>query len=370
MKKLNLKKENIMKSLSRNIAAIVFGIILLIPSTSLYAGNKDRSGQAGATELLINPWARSSGWGGANTASVRGLEATFVNVAGLSRSFGTQVQFNYTNYLQGTGIGIMAFGVAQQLGQTGGALGVSIQSMSFGEIQITTVENPDEGGIGTFKPNYLTIGLSYAKAFSNSIYGGLTVKVISESISNVAATAVALDAGIQYITGEKENIKLGITLKNVGSNLKFSGDGLTNRVTVNGQEELFSMNFRSAGFELPTTLQIGVGYDFIFQRNSYLALAANFNSMAFGRDYLGFGIEGSFRNIVILRAGYNFEGGIYDAYDDTHGNKTTINLGFSCGATVQAPLNKEKGSFISVDYSYRMVELFKGIHSFGAIFNL
>ena len=27
-----------------------------------YAGNEDRIGQAGSTELLINPFARSSGW--------------------------------------------------------------------------------------------------------------------------------------------------------------------------------------------------------------------------------------------------------------------------------------------------------------------
>lgn len=368
MKKLNLKKEKVMKNLYRNIVAIAIGIILMIPATNVYAGNQDRSGQAAASELLINPWARSSGWGGINTASVRGLEATFVNVAGLAHTIGTQVQFNYTNYLQGSGIGIMAFGVAQQLGESGSALGISITNMSFGEIMITTVENPDEGGIGTFKPSYLTIGLSYSKAFSNSIYGGITVKIISESIADASASAVALDAGIQYITGDKENIKLGIALKNVGSNLKFSGDGLTDRITVDGQEDLFSMNFRTNGFDLPTTLQIGAGYDFIFERASYLSLAANFNSMAFGRDYFGLGIEGCFRDIIFLRAGYNYEGGIFDSYDN--GNKTTINKGFSFGGTVKAPFNKEKSKYISIDYSYRAVELLKGIHTFGAVLNL
>jgi len=48
----------------------IYGILLAIflvglvsfPSQYAAAGNKDRSGQAGASELLINPWARSSGW--------------------------------------------------------------------------------------------------------------------------------------------------------------------------------------------------------------------------------------------------------------------------------------------------------------------
>ena len=36
------------------------------------------------------------------------------------------------------------------------------------------------------------------QSFSNSIYGGVSVKMISEQISNVGASGVALDAGIQY----------------------------------------------------------------------------------------------------------------------------------------------------------------------------
>ena len=41
-------------------------IVLLIAflTFDLSAGNKDRVGQAGATELLILPWARSAGWRG------------------------------------------------------------------------------------------------------------------------------------------------------------------------------------------------------------------------------------------------------------------------------------------------------------------
>ena len=78
---------------------------------------------------------------------------------------------------------ISSFGFAQKVGESG-VLGLSIMSMDFGEIEITTVDLPD-GGIGTYSPKFMNIALSYAKVFSNSIYGGMTIKMISEQISNV-----------------------------------------------------------------------------------------------------------------------------------------------------------------------------------------
>ena len=48
----------------------------------MFAGNEDRVGEAGAYELLINPFPRSAGWGLANMSQVSGFEAIFLNPAG------------------------------------------------------------------------------------------------------------------------------------------------------------------------------------------------------------------------------------------------------------------------------------------------
>ena len=48
--------------------------MVLVSTESVWAGNDKRRGTAGATELLINPWARSTGWGSAGVANVRGLD--------------------------------------------------------------------------------------------------------------------------------------------------------------------------------------------------------------------------------------------------------------------------------------------------------
>ena len=71
----------------RNSFKLICSAFILISFASLesgFAGNPDRKGQAGASELLINPWARSSGFGNANASSVKGLEASYLNIAGTS----------------------------------------------------------------------------------------------------------------------------------------------------------------------------------------------------------------------------------------------------------------------------------------------
>jgi len=68
----------------------------LLASLSAFAGNPVRSGSAGASELLVNPWARTAGWGEGNTANVRGFEGLYGNVAGIARIDGMQVGFANT----------------------------------------------------------------------------------------------------------------------------------------------------------------------------------------------------------------------------------------------------------------------------------
>ena len=191
------------------------------------AGNPDRAGQAGASELLINPWANSAGFHSLNTANIRGLASMRANVGGMAFIESTEIVFARTNWLQGTGIAINTFGVAQHVGESG-VLGIEVMAMNFGDIEITTTDLP-EGGIGVFRPQFVNLAVGYSKAFSNSIYGGIVMRGISEAISDVIAVGLAFDAGIQYVTGVDENVKFGISLRNVGTPMRYGGDGLSFR---------------------------------------------------------------------------------------------------------------------------------------------
>ncbi len=154
-----------MKSFYKFLVVMLTVAFLLPSGFSVFAGNKDRSGQAGASELLINPWPRSSGWGSVNMAKVKGVEAMWGNIAGAAFTQGTQIQFSYTDWLRGTGTSVIAFGLSQKIGDAG-ALGIQVVSMNFGEIEITTTDSPD-GGVGVYNPTLMNIALTYSKAFSN-----------------------------------------------------------------------------------------------------------------------------------------------------------------------------------------------------------
>jgi len=354
-----------MKNIYKYLIAVAITGLFIVPEQSVKAGNKDRSGQAGVYELLINPWASSSGWGGVNVANVRGLEGVYGNVAGIAYTKSTELIFSHTQWLKGSDVNVIAFGFTQRVSESG-VLGVAITSFSAGDVMITTTSLP-EGGIGTYSPSLMNVALSYAKSFSNSITGGLTLRMISESISDMSANGVGLDAGIQYVTGDKENIKFGITLKNIGPRLSFSGDGLTNSAWLTDEDVLFSVSQRESDFDLPTTLSIGAAYDFLFERSRF-TLAGCFQSNSFNNDQFRIGGEYSFRNYVVLRAAYSYEDGQTKDIDSSE--RYTLDNGFSGGLSIQVPMNKEKGSIFAVDYSYRSTVSFDGTHSIGVRISL
>lgn len=352
-----------MKKIYSLLIPVVLITLSIITSKEVLAGNEDRAGQAGASELLINPWARSSGWGGVNTANGRGLDGSFTNIASLAFTDKTEIVFSQTQWLKGSDINISTFGFSQKVGETG-VLGMSVTAMSFGDMLIRTTEQP-EGGIGTFSPSFINIALSYAKMFSNSIYGGISLKIISESIADAGTQGVAIDAGIQYVTGPTDNIKFGISMKNVGPTLKFTGDGYSFAGTHNGSFMSHTIEERGAEFELPSLINIGAAYDFNFNEDHRLTFAGSFASNSFTNDQYAIGAEYGFMQYLMLRGGFVYEDGIFEK-----STRKTALTGVSAGFSIQAPLNKEKGSTFSIDYSYRSTDPFQGSHTIGARINL
>ena len=122
-----------MKLKLNHIYAVALSLVLGGVSNDAFAGNPERQGQAGAAQLTINGWSRSSGMGWANGGSVMGVEAMFMNVAGLDRMINrTELVFSRTEWLVGSGIGINNVGFAQKLGEDDDAGTLGVQIMQFG----------------------------------------------------------------------------------------------------------------------------------------------------------------------------------------------------------------------------------------------
>ncbi len=337
--------------------ASILSLGLIAPA---FGGNPQRAGSAGATELLLNPWARSSGWGGANSSSITGVEAQFLNIAGTAFTDGTELVFSYTNWFAEADIGINAFGFSQKVGEDG-AISLAIMSMSFGDIEITTAQQPD-GGIGKYSPQFLNIGIGYAKRFTENIYGGVNVKLISETLPDLTATGMCFDAGVQYVTGAERQVKFGIAIKNVGPTMAFSGDGLAFRLTVNNQNGSYpyTAEQRAQGFELPSLMNIGASYDFNMT-DMRVTLAGNFTSNSFTKDQFTLGAEWALKEMLFVRAGYAYEDGI-----TSNAESTTILSGFTGGASFEVPLSQSNDdSKFSIDYAFHHSTI-GGINSIGA----
>ncbi len=342
--------------MKRKLTGAFWATCLIGLTFSANAGNKDRTGQSGAAEMLINPWAQSTGVFAINTASVFGVEAMKSNVAGLALDSASEIGFSHGTYLTGTSIAINNFAFAQKLGDVG-VLGLNIMSMGFGDIPATDYYNPE--GYGTFSPQFLNFELAYAKRFSTHISAGFAATFVTEQISNVGASGAAFEGGVQYVTGKRDNFHFGVTLRNIGTNMRFTGTGFAVNGDATQSTPSFSVTtqYPSEKFEMPTYLNIGSSYDFYLDEHHLssadakpkhkLSAMLDFQSNSFNNDLIGVGAEYSFMNMLFLRAAYRYENGIGDP-----STSTTLYVGFAAGATIQKKLG-ENGPMLSLDYSYR-----------------
>lgn len=339
-------------------------ICCLLGSLAVFAGNPDRQGESGAVQLLMNPWAPSAGLHSLGTSMVTGVEAMRLNPAGVARFDGTQVRLGYANYLQGTDISMQAIGVSSKAGKNG-SLGFSVMSLDFGDVAITTTDQPDGTG-ALLNLSFINVGLTYSHRFENKVSVGVTLRGVSEASSDVSSFGFAIDAGVHYVTGEKDKFKFGLSLRNVGSRMTYGGQALaTEAPNPDGRTDYnLTLQQRAAGFEMPSVLNIGASYDLLTAiEQQRVTVVANFTANSFSRDELGAGLEYAFREQFIARVGYRSN------FSDTEGEDPLYD-GISAGASVIVPLRKAKDRRVSVDYAYRSSRIYNGTHNVGLSLSL
>ena len=327
------------------------------------AGNPDRRGEAGFAQLLLVPYANSAGLSAMNTSFVSGVESFGVNPAGLAAVSNLEIGVHQGQYLVGTDISLNAFGLITKL-KNGGALGVSLNNVDMGDIVRTTTDQP-EGTGNTFSPSLFNLNIGYAKSWDEKIYVGVNFKVASERVEDMSLSTFALDAGVQYKSGENDRFRFGVALRNIGAPATFKGEGLIFISTVDYEGGTFTQTTaqRSSRVELQSALKIGTSYDVITGVNT-LRILANFTSNAFSRDQIGGGVEYHLKDIFVLRGGYQYE---LDQID----SELPIYTGVSAGATFNFKLGKAADAAkVGLGYAYRMTNKFNGTHNVGMTMNL
>ena len=278
-------------------------LIVIIAASVLEAGSKRRRGTAGAQELMIPVSAQSSALAGAYIAGLSGIAAAESNIAGVAAIKGTG-EAMFTSLTWFGGVNLSYLGAAGKFGERN-IFGMTIKSVDFGDIPVTTAIAPDGTG-EYYSPSFINLGFLYARAMTDRIYFGTSVKFISESIISTSARGFVMDAGVQYRTSTN-GLQLGVTLRNLGLNMLFTGSNLDEYHQPSGTEpgtpnEPMSINLQS--FEMPTVLELGIAYGPINLGPGDLKLAASFLNNIFSFDEYRVGAELNLFKILALRGGF------------------------------------------------------------------
>lgn len=312
------------------------------------AQTKENGGTAGATYLLVPGTARSASLGTTLTSglpTLNGVEALYENPAGLVSNMGTSVLVSRMNYA--VDIGVNTFGVAQRIGSNQVALTVNV--WDYGDIALQTDASPEKTEL-TWSASAIVAGLSYARQFTDRIAAGVTFKALSERIDDVNAGGIAFDAGMNYTVGES-GLRFGVSLKNLGPQMTYAGDGLSREIRLPEQRPGSTSNvvqIEAAGFELPSLLNFGVSYTRPLGAGASATFLGNFRSNSLDQDLYAGGVELGLREILYVRGSYEWQ--------------PDMDLTMFDGWNMGAGLNLEvSGTRLMVDYAYRPTNFFGSI---------
>ena len=336
------------------IFRVTIAALLLIgaATSTAPAGAGNRTGTSGASELLIPVGTRDIGMGGSTAATSTGIDALFWNpaaVALMSNSVGLYV--SHMNYIADIGVD---YGAVAANFEGFGVLSFSLKSLSVGDIPVTTTANPDGTG-QTFSPQFFTAGLSYSRRLSDRIAVGLTGNLITERLGEVSASGFGFNIGVQYNNlASIEGLSIGVVVKNIGPQMTFTGAGLLNEASVAGQNrppQFYAI--QAASFELPSSIEFGLGYKRTFTGDNSVLLSTGFQSNNFSDDEYKLGLEYAYEDLFFLRGGYDLA------------QTESSDLAYIYGPTFGAGIHTALGSMdITFDYAYRSVKVFSANNVF------
>ena len=329
------------------IRALLCIFLFLLSPTILDAAGRQRSGTAAAPELLIPVGARALALGGATLATTSGIESLYWNPAGLVRTrTRADMLFSTTSYLADIRVNYAAVSSSfQDLG----ALALSLKTLSFGDIPITTEKAPDGTG-AFFAPTFFTLAATYARSLTDRIAVGGTAHYIVERIERIAATGLSFDMGLQYADlGDVSGLHLGVALKHIGSRMQFDGPALLRSGQLEGlRRPGATYKVASSAADLPSIFEIGLAYRRPRDSKGLLELAAVFRHRNFARDQWKVGAEYSYNPFFKLRGGFDYVAAAGDDY--------LFGTSFGFGLQLRRDMH--------VDYAYTTVDFFDGLNTF------
>jgi len=282
---------------------IFVAVIALSSGSAAFAAGKE--GTSGAKFLNVGVGARAAAMADAYDPIASGPEAIFWNAAGLVTVENQGFSVSDNEWIAETRM--IGASYARRFGF--GTVGVMVTSMMYGDMDVTTIEEPNGTG-ETFSAMDMAAGVGMARRLTDRFTVGGTVKFVRCAFSGIdgvdPAMGVAFDVGTQYMTGFR-TLRMAIALQNLGPELQYGG---TYEELQRNREEYQLEEFDS--FSLPVVVRLGVAYDPI----ESMTLCINASHPNDADETIDFGGEWWPLEMVAIRGGYKLN---YDAAEYTGG---------------------------------------------------
>ena len=308
---------------------LIFSLLLL---GALAAGSQvraqDKVGTTAASFLGIGAGGRGMAMGNTQTALAGGPTALFYNPAAITALQTHAAEFSTTAWLVDSQLSYLGFVLD---GGGAGHLGLSLYALSYGEIDVRTVDLP-EGTGERFTPTSLAVGVSYARAFTDRFSVGGTVKYVRETIWNSSAQGAAIDLGVRYTTPFR-GLQIGMAMTNFGTDMQMNGRDLRRAIDVDPNVE--GNNPRNAGqlstdaWAMPLAFRVGVAMDVLQFGDQRLTVGVDALAPADNAQSANVGAEYGFRDLFYVRGGYRQA---FASYGDDQGWAAGAGLHYGLGA--------------------------------------
>jgi len=333
----------------------VFVLILFL----FVAGNSAELTKVGATSanfLQLALGARASALGGAYVAIAEGPYAIYWNPAGISHGRGFRMA--YQNGALYAGLRQQALAMVYSVNEADN-LGILINHLDIGEMEETTLEEP-EGTGQTFDASNMAVSVTYGRQLTNRVSFGVTAKYIQERIWLEVARGYAFDIGTLY-TIEERGLRIGMALTNLGPDMgigeaphlrfyKEKQDGYPGSPQPEAQ-------LVTKKFPLPLCFALGISANVIGARalrqsgQHRLTVAVSVNDAFDAPLRSNYGVEYAWQEALFLRAG------LYQGYD-----AASVTLGFGLNIKKYAAVD------VQIDYAWSAYGDLGNINTWGLEF--
>jgi long-subunit fatty acid transport protein len=319
---------------------ICFTAILIVLGGSGFAADYTKTGSVGAQFLKIGVGSRYQGLGEASVAVVDDAYSLYWNPAGMAYIDGSNITFTNVDWI--TDISLNYVGIATRI-EDFGSIGFSATLLSMGDMDVTTVDDPDGTG-ETFSASSFALTAGYARFLTTRLSLGISIKYVYEKIYRETAGGFAFDFGTMLHTGYK-SLRIGMNISNLGPEMKFSGPDLATDISIPGGSANGSIAVDA--YDMPLTFRLGLAFDLLESIDNRWTWSVEAKHPNDNNQQASLGTEYCYHQKYFLRGGYKLN------YEEQ---------GVTLGGGLRAPLSETKE--LIFDYAWSDFGRLNSVHRF------